>query len=469
MEAVKSQSSYVLSRHRAGSVREMFALFVPLVFSIFSGSLMGFCDRLFICHYSLDSLNAVTAANYFCLLFQLAVSYITSMTQVCVGKSYGEGVTALAGPYCWQMIWFSFLSMALTLPTGIGLIPYLFGGKAIAAESSAYFSVLMYGNFLFPLSVALASYFAALGKTKVVGICSFGAQIVNIALNYLLIFGIGPGMSPLGVRGAALSTLFSQALLCVILLILFLKEPREYQTSKCSFNKALFKEVMFLGFPRALGRILNLVTWNMTVLLITGLQGDYLLVLSIGCSLSLAYTPFLRALEQVVTTQVAFYRGKKAYPVIWKSVRSGAFFLLVCFFSLGMLVFCLEGFLSFFLHEPIAPSSLAVVKLSCLWLWIFFFLEGINFIAHGLISGLGLTWFRLKLSVATSLLTAYLPFHLAFLYWNLTPDKIWMLCWLCVVLSMSVGFIKGKMFVKKLSVQQGRLESLTESLPENIV
>ncbi len=459
MGTIAHADSYTLSRHRAGSTKEMLFLFAPLFFSVFSGSLMSFCDRLFVSHYSVNALKAVTAANYFCLLFQLGISRITMMTQVCVGKSYGERKIERLGPYCWQMIWLSLLSMIVTLPLGIGLIPYLFGSKGIAAEGSAYFSILMYGNFLFPLAVALSAYFNGLGKTRLVGICSFGAQIANVGLNYLLIFGIVPGLPPLGAKGAALGTVISQALLCLALLVLFLKERQDYQTSRWSINGTLFKEMVCLGFPKSLSKILLLIAWNLAIRPIVRLEGDHLLVLSVGSSLWLIYVPVLQTVEQVLTTQVAFYRGEKAYSTIWKSVRSSMLFLFVCFLILGLLfLFCLDPFLTFFLHEPIAPRTFALVKLACLWLWILFFLEGLNLISLGLISGLGLTWFRLKLSVLFAYPFTYLPFNLAFCYWHLGPDKIWMLCWVCMLASTPVCFIKAKICIQKLAAAREKQE-----------
>ncbi len=472
MEAIASKGSYALSRHRAGSVREALLIFAPLMFSVFSGSLMSFCDRLFVSHYSLISLKAVTAAHSFCLLFQLGISHITAAVQICIGASYGERRVERLGPYCWQMIWFSFLSMIVTLPTGLGLTSYLFGAGEISGEGSAYFTTLMYGNFLFPLGTALSAYFTGLGKTKVVGICSFGAQIANVGLNYLLIFGIIPGISPLGARGAALGTLFSQALLCLALFILFLKERQDHHISKWRINKALFKEVALLGLPRSLARSVSLVSWSMTIQLVVRLGGDYLLVLSVGSSLWLVYAPIFHTLEQVLVTQVAFYRGKKEYSNIWKSVRSSITLLLTSFFVLGFFfLFCLDPFLSFFLHEPLHPKSLATVKLSCLWLWIFFFLDGLNLIIFGLVSGLGLTWFRLRIQSITSGPLPYLFFYFAFCRWQLSPDKIWMFCWSCMLFATPIGFIKAKSEIKKLatSVECERSSALSKKASEGIV
>ncbi|MBI3211302.1 MAG: hypothetical protein HYZ47_01270 [Simkania negevensis] len=111
-----SPTSTSLTHYPEGSFRELMTLVFPLVLSLLSGSLMGFCDRLFLSHYSLDALKAVSSANYLCIFFQLACMRVATMNQVYVSKHIGSDQKELAGAYTWQMIWFSLFSMLFTLP-----------------------------------------------------------------------------------------------------------------------------------------------------------------------------------------------------------------------------------------------------------------------------------------------------------------------------------------------------------------
>ncbi|MCB1116151.1 MAG: polysaccharide biosynthesis C-terminal domain-containing protein [Chlamydiia bacterium] len=442
---------HALSSFSPGTVGETLALFFPLLLSIFSGSMMHFFDRLFISQYSLISLKAMTAANYYILFFQLIMMRVVVLTKVCVGRSYGEKNDALIGPYCWQMIWFSIASIGITLPVGLSLIPYLFKGTEIATEGALYFKILLFGNFLFPLGTTLSSYFIGLGKTKVVGIATFGAQCINIALNYLLIFGTTFGIPSLGIKGAALGTVFAQSGLCLTLFYLFLKGNQAHRTRSPAVRWPLFKEVFLIGLPRILTNIMLLGCWNLAVVLITRLEGDYLLVFSVGSSIWITYSPLIRSIEQVIITQVSFYRGKKEYSMIWHSARSSLFVIsgFFCLFGL-VLYFWLDPFLSFFIHEPLSPQSLRYIHLCCFWLWLFFLFEGVQIISVGMVTGLEKTWYSLKYSLFTSYLTCYLPFHIGFNIYHLGPDKIYLLCSVCMIVSAPIYFLESKKTITKL-------------------
>lgn len=445
------ESQYTLSRYRSGSISETLILFTPLLFSIFSGSMMSFCDRLFASHYSLGSLKAITVANYFCIFFQLIICRAVAISQVFIGKSFGEKKFELIGPYCWQMIWISILSTLITLPLGFGLSDSLFSGSEIASEGSLYYKIMICGNFLFPLGTTFSSYFTGLGKTKIVGICFFGAQFVNIGLNYLLIFGISHWVPALGIKGAALGTLFAQGLLCFVFFILFLREDRKFMTRKWFLNKTLLKEELFLGIPRSAAKLVSLLSWNMVVCLILGLEKNYLLVLSVGSSIWLIYLPVVQSLGEVVTTQISFYRGKKEPYLIWKSIKSSINFLAIFSCILGLCFLCFfDSFLSFFLAETISSEAYGFLKLAGLWLWIFSFIEGINLIGLGIVTGLGKTWFAFKMNIYASFPLGYLPFLLAFKFFHLDPDKIWMVCWFIMMIVTPFYFIKAKQVIQKI-------------------
>jgi len=170
--------------------------------------------------------------------------------------------------------------MCITFPIGMGLTPYLFNGTEMATQGSSYFRVLMYGNFLFPLGAGFSAYFIGLGRTKIIGIATLGSQLINIGLNYVLIFGVVGIIPSLGVKGAAFATLFSQAIFCLSLFVLFFWERRakEYGIRNWTFNKTLFKETLSLGMPKSLSKISVLIAWSAAVRLVSHLEGDYLLV-----------------------------------------------------------------------------------------------------------------------------------------------------------------------------------------------
>lgn len=79
-----------------------------------------------------------------------------------------------------------------------------------------------------PAFMALSAFFIGQGKVKLIMIVSLVGNLVNMLLDYLLIFGVEGYWSPLGAVGAAWATASAQMLQIAILFMIFLN--RNYRT-----------------------------------------------------------------------------------------------------------------------------------------------------------------------------------------------------------------------------------------------
>lgn len=418
-----------LTRHPLGSVRELIELSLPLILSLFTASFMGFCNRLFLAHYSLESLEASVSAVYLCTLFQNPCIRITSVVQVFVGLFHGAKKLDQIGPYVWQMIWFSVLSMAFTLPLSGIIAPFFFNGTAIKELSTTYFATLMAANFLFPLGAALSSFFIGRGKTRIILYSTLSAYALNVLLDYLLIFGIPGLLKPLGIFGAALANIISQSSLCILLFIFFLRrEERErFGTHKWRINWPAFWEQIRFGMPRAIARILLLAAWVCTARIMTLKGGDYLMVLSVGGSLILLFTFINDGICQGMITVASHAIGSGKTEAVWQMVRSALLILLMMGSIMAIpYLFFPKWTLTAFFPNSLSPESFAILKRSCYWLWIFFCTYGFNAIGFSLVTA-SRDMFFYVIAMCFVWLTTYIPAHLAFNVWNWPADTLWLI------------------------------------------
>ncbi|MBS0629046.1 MAG: hypothetical protein JSS30_02335 [Verrucomicrobia bacterium] len=418
-----------LSRFPKASFRELLFLSIPLIFSLFSASFMNFCDRLFLAHYSVEALQGTVSAGYLCMLFQHPIIRIASMAQVFVGLQYGSRQTDQIGASVWQMIWLSFLSMLVTLPSSQFVAPFFFEGTTIRDPANTYFMTMMAMNFLFPLGTAISSYFIGQGRTGVILLTTLIAHSVNIVLDYFFIFGIKGVLAPMGVFGAALATGIAQGVFCLILFILFLrkKEREMFGTNQYKFDWENFWGQLRIGLPRAIARIIILTAWVSTARIMTLKGGDHLMVLSIGGTLILFFTFINDGMLQGMITIASYVLGAKEYSYMWKLVRSGMILLLstTALLSIPMLAVP-ELTLSFFFPTPPSPETMIVLKKSCLWIWFFFFCYGFNAVGLSLVTAARDVTFYM-FTILFVWLTSYLPAYLAMNVFNWSPDKLWLI------------------------------------------
>jgi MATE family multidrug resistance protein len=130
----------------SGSVFNLLSLSTPVFLSLLSSSMMLLCDRYFLSCYSLDALNAVAVAGYLIMLFQLSSSRLTSINQVFVGRSIGEGRLEKVGAYTWQMIWGALLTQMIILPLGLIISTYYFANTEVEHLGRVYFLIILLGS-----------------------------------------------------------------------------------------------------------------------------------------------------------------------------------------------------------------------------------------------------------------------------------------------------------------------------------
>lgn len=228
------------------------------------------------------------------------------------------------------MIWCAFGTMVITLPISLVVENVYFLEGEVGRLGKVYFSLMMKTNFLFPLGAALASFFLGLGKTKLVAISTLFSHLLNIGLDYLLIFGLSPIIPSLGVVGAALATVIAQGSYCLLLLCIFLQRTYGtiYLTRRYFLHKKMFWESIAVALPRSLGKANVFLSW-VAATWILSLKGDlFILILSVGNTLSLLFAPINEAIGQALLSLFSFFYGKKEWRYMWSTMRSAYLFLI---------------------------------------------------------------------------------------------------------------------------------------------
>ena len=430
-----SYPASTISKYPAGSLRELLRISIPLMLTFFSGNFLILCDRFFLGHFSVESMEGAVAASALILLFQQPLARIASMTQVFIGTNFGAGRYHLLGELVWQMIWFSLFSMVLTLPLSYFIAPLIFGEGAIASHASSYFYPLVWANFLLPVSIALSSFYIGQGRTKAVCLSTFLMHGINIALDPLLIFGVDGVLEPMGARGAAIATVIAQGIFCALLFIPFLQKKRRnvFGTDHYKFNWSTFWEFLRVTLPRAFARIIALCAWVATMTLFLNKGGNYLHIFSIGVTLCCFVNFINDGMQQGIITIASNLIGAKNYPAIWKLIRS-SFILLTCSSLLLFVPFVLfpEALSSLF-PQIASENLLPIFSQACFWFWAYLICYGYNVIGMGILISSKDTVFQLII-IPFIWIAAYLPCYYALYVWNWPPAHLWSIMgWECLI------------------------------------
>ena len=135
-----------------------------------------------------------------------------------------------------------------------------------------YYVILMLGVIITLTKTCLSSYFAGIGRTRVVMICDVCGLLFNVPLCYVMVFG-KIGLPALGIVGAGVSTIIASLFACILFIVFYLRrEHRDKFSVMSSFqiDWGVLRRFWRLGFPSGLELFLNVAAFNLFLLMFQG-------------------------------------------------------------------------------------------------------------------------------------------------------------------------------------------------------
>ncbi len=316
----------------SSSYRALLRIAVPLIITSASFTVQNFCDRMFLAWYSPAALQAAVPAGilFFTLVcgFMATAAFANSLVAQYYGNQDYHGCSRSVAQAVLLAL-FSFPLILLLIPAGLWMLSVSGHAPAVLAEEKTYFSILMLGGLQLPLSSAISSFFSGRGLTKVVMLGAIAGALLNLVLNWLLIFGVGP-FPEMGTAGAALASVISGFVSPVMMLILYFsaKNNRLYDTRRLFyFDAPLFRRLLRFGIPSGVHMALDIGAFSLFVLLIGRLGETAFMAANIALSVNMiAFMPAV-GIGQAAGTMVGQHMGRRdfdgALKAGWRAVHIG--------------------------------------------------------------------------------------------------------------------------------------------------
>ncbi len=310
-----------------GGYREVLRIAIPLVLSTASITLTLFVDRVFLSWHSTVEVAAATPSSILhftiCSLFFGTAQYVNTI----VAQHHGAGDRSACSRAVWQGLFFATLSAPIILaliPAGYAILAWAGHGPVLLALEREYFFILMAGGILLPFRGAAASFFSGRGKTRTVMWGNIYGNVVNIVLDYLLIFGHW-GFPELGIRGAGIATAVSGAIPFAYWMAIFLSKRHQhrYQSrTELKWDPRLFGVLIRYGFPAGVQLCLDVASFTVFVLLVGRLGPVELAISNIVLAIEmLSFLPMI-GMSIAASTLVGEYIGQGKPGVAEKSAYS---------------------------------------------------------------------------------------------------------------------------------------------------
>lgn len=255
---------------RGKIIHSLLSLGVPLIVGELGSIAQQFADTMMVGHHSTPELGAsgfVNSIFYFVIFLSLGMSYASTPL---IGNAYGKGDNVGVVRNFLESIIVNFLIGAffvLVLLTIFCRIEYFGQPQEIMEYAKPYFLIITASVPFMTLFNSAKQYLDAKGKTQISMWILLMSNVLNIFLNWCLIFG-NCGFPEMGLVGAGISTLVSRFMqLFVIVALIFFSKYRRKMSAMYSYWDVRpsikgIKHQIQLGVPISIQLGLEIAAFN---------------------------------------------------------------------------------------------------------------------------------------------------------------------------------------------------------------
>jgi len=343
-----------------------------------------------------------------------------------IAQAFGRKDYDFAATVFKQSILLALIVGVIEAVTGLMIAPayikYLGGSGKSLEWGIQYFQIFVISFLFMILLYTIGNCYRGMGNTKTPMIIMLQANLMNIVLDPVLIFG-WLGLPPLGVRGAALASAISQLYaLAIYGYLIFIKGTHIDLKGKWQLRFGIIRKSLFIGIPSGLNHFLLAANLLITFRVISDYGTAALASVGIGFRIQQAiYIPVI-ALASAMAAIVGQNIGANKYKRI-----SGTFaraWSISMVFMLGCSVLCQaipEALIGIF------SNDFAVIRYGVIYLRVFslgFVMVGSIMVFNAVFQGLGKTYPSLIGAVVDNALFAGLVFTLpGYFSWGI--QSIW--------------------------------------------
>ncbi len=338
----KSQSELNLTD---GSIpKSLFYLSVPIVVTNLLQVGYNLADTFWLGRYSTDALAAISLGFPLVYLFISLGLGLTVAGSVLVAQHTGADEPAQAEYAASQTV-----SLTLLAGAGLGALGFVFvsdllrvfgASPTVLTLATEYMEVISLGlPFLFGFTVFIALMRGA-GDTVTPMLVMLGTVVLNVVIDPLLIFGVGP-LPPMGVEGAAVATVLSRGSAALVGVWLMLRgahgiriHPRQ-MVPDLEYSRTLVR----IGVPASVENTGRAVSINAVLLIVTLFSTPVVAAFGVGIRVfSMVFMPAI-AIDRGVETMTGqnIGAGRADRVVATNRFAAKASFLLLS--ALGVLTF----------------------------------------------------------------------------------------------------------------------------------
>ena len=370
----------------------------PVIIGMIGHTLVGFVDNAMVGQLGTSELAAISLGNSFVFLamafgigFSTAITPLIAESDAKKNKSNTKSILSNGILVC------VFLGAVLTIIVLIAKPIIYYMGQSEEVVNLAYPYITFVAISLFPLIIfqSFKQFSDGLSFTKIAMISTVIANLINVVINYILIYGKF-GFPKLELVGAGIGTLISRVIMVLIIIYFIKSNPKinQYLDNLFSlkYSSIITKKIINLGYPSALQMMFE-VGFFISGIWVCGIIGiNYQAANQIALNLSSLTFMVALGFSVAATIRIGNQKGLNDYKNL-KRIAISIFLvtiLIELIFALIFIIFSdllpwlyLENNNNFDVLETVSLASKLLIIVA-----LFQIFDGIQIVAQGVLRGI---------------------------------------------------------------------------------
>lgn len=311
------------------SYKQIMAISLPIMLGSAAQNIIVLSDNVFLYHLSEKDFAAIGLVGVFYLIIASIGFGFSRGGQILVARKYGEFDYKGVGTYFKSLLMFELILavlMFLFLRYGTPpLFEYMIKDPIIYEKCVEYIIPRSYGVFFSYLGVSIMALYTGIARTNFIIVDTIILGLVNIILNYTLIFGAF-GMPEMGIAGAGLASTIAEivAFGVFIIYMLFDRKLEMFRLlSLKGLNVNMVKNTFSISIPIVFQSILGLGSWFIFFSFIENMGSKQLeisnLIRNVYLILSIPCWGYSAAINTIVSNFIGNKKRQAVMPMIWKT------------------------------------------------------------------------------------------------------------------------------------------------------
>ena len=350
--------------------KEIWRVTYPIFLGLLAQNVINVTDTAFLGRVGEVALGAAAMGGllYICV-YTIAFGFSVG-SQILIARRNGEGNYRAVGPIMWQGTAFSF-GMAVCLLilmyfSAAPLIRLLITSDSIYGATYEFFTWRIWGFLFAFVNVMFRGRYIGITRTKVLTMNAVVMALVNVVLDYALVFG-ELGLPEMGVRGAALASVIAEAssLLFFLLYTYYKVDLKKYGLNRFGqFDLSMVLRILRISCFTMVQYFLAMAIWFVFFMALERLGQRQLAVANIVRSVYVVLLIPVQALSTTANTLVSNLIGaggsSGVVTLLHKISRMSFLIMVVC---VGLCVAFPGSILSVYTNE----EALLVESVSALY------------------------------------------------------------------------------------------------------